>query len=125
MRGRRSRGGVTLLHSCAVLILVYECPHTTVCVLIPFFYFLRTTIYVAGARVWCDAAAQLRYICVLRLVYTCPHTTIYMWQALECGVTLLHSYEKASDYLDWIIGTHGVRFSVGGLKLLVYEALSY
>ena len=27
-----------------------------------------------------------------------------MWQALECGVTLLHSYEKASDYLDWIIG---------------------
>jgi hypothetical protein len=45
-----------------------------------------------------------------------------MWQALECGVTLLHSYEKASDYLDWIIGTHGARFSstsVCGLKLLV------
>jgi hypothetical protein len=63
----------------------------------------------------------------------CPHTnflffsrtTIYVWQALECGVTLLHSYEKASDYLDWIIGTHGARFSVGGLTLLVHAALRY
>ena len=28
--------------------------------------------------------------------------------ALECGVTLLHTYEKASNYLDWVIGKHGM-----------------
>lgn len=33
---------------------------------------------------------------------TCLHA-----QALQCGVTLLHSYEKAAHYLDWTIGKHG------------------
>ena len=28
--------------------------------------------------------------------------------ALQCGVTLLHSYEQAAHYLDWVVGTHGV-----------------
>ena len=123
IRGRRLNWGVTLLHKCAVCVLipVYECPHT---ILHTIFFF--THHYICGRRSrWCDAAAQLRYTSVLRPVYKCPHATIYICGRRGCGVTLLHSYEKASDNLDWIIGTHGARLSVGGLQLLVYEALSY
>ncbi len=75
-----ARGGVTLLHSCAIQV------------------------------------SSDQYISVLILLYICGRR--------GCGVTLLHSNEKASDNLDWIIGTHGARLSVGDLQLLVYEALS-
>eukprot|EP00293_Proteomonas_sulcata_P010982 CAMPEP_0184310124 /NCGR_PEP_ID=MMETSP1049-20130417/24308_1 /TAXON_ID=77928 /ORGANISM="Proteomonas sulcata, Strain CCMP704" /LENGTH=169 /DNA_ID=CAMNT_0026623713 /DNA_START=73 /DNA_END=579 /DNA_ORIENTATION=+ len=29
-------------------------------------------------------------------------------RALECSVTLLYNFEKAKNYLDWQIGTHGM-----------------
>jgi uncharacterized protein (TIGR00296 family) len=33
---------------------------------------------------------------------------------LECGISLLHSFENARDALDWEIGVHGIRLFVDG-----------
>jgi uncharacterized protein (TIGR00296 family) len=34
--------------------------------------------------------------------------------ALECGISLLHSFEPAQNALDWEIGTHGIRLHIDG-----------
>jgi uncharacterized protein (TIGR00296 family) len=33
---------------------------------------------------------------------------------LECGISLLHSFEPAQNALDWEIGTHGIRLNIDG-----------
>jgi uncharacterized protein (TIGR00296 family) len=33
---------------------------------------------------------------------------------LECGISLLHSFEPAADVLDWKIGVHGIRLYLDG-----------
>ena len=51
-----------------VLILLYICPHTTLCVLILPYMCPHTTRYVSSTL----------YICVLILLYMCPHTSIHV-----------------------------------------------
>lgn len=35
---------------------------------------------------------------------------------LECGISLLHSFEPAKDALDWEIGKHGIRLFIDGCQ---------
>jgi hypothetical protein len=62
-----------------VLILLYICPHTTICVLI-----LQSA---AHAR-----SAECGQTCLLILPHLCPHTTM-------CVPTLLHMCPPATTYL--------------------------
>ena len=32
---------------------------------------------------------------------------------LDCGISLLHSFEYASDCFDWEVGKHGIRLFIG------------
>jgi uncharacterized protein (TIGR00296 family) len=34
--------------------------------------------------------------------------------SLECGISLLHSFEPANNALDWEIGVHGIRLFIDG-----------
>jgi uncharacterized protein (TIGR00296 family) len=36
--------------------------------------------------------------------------------SLECGISLLHSFEPGGDALDWEIGVHGIRLFIDGLS---------
>jgi uncharacterized protein (TIGR00296 family) len=36
--------------------------------------------------------------------------------SLECGISLLHSFEPGQDALDWEIGVHGIRLFIDGLS---------
>ena len=33
---------------------------------------------------------------------------------LKCGISLLHSFEKGKDVLDWEVGVHGIRLFIDG-----------
>jgi hypothetical protein len=60
-------------HIC-VRILLYVCPHTTICVSAHYHLCVRTLLYVCPHTTICVSAHY--YMCVRTLPYVCPHTTI-------------------------------------------------
>lgn len=43
-----------------------------------------------------------------------PAITANELTQLECGISLLHSFEDAKDVLDWEVGVHGIRLFIDG-----------
>jgi uncharacterized protein (TIGR00296 family) len=43
-----------------------------------------------------------------------PPITSQELPQLECGISLLHSFEPAQNALDWEIGVHGIRLFIDG-----------
>ncbi len=81
-----------------VLILLYVCPHTTMCPLV-----VSSATSIIWTR-WCSfvSASRYYYICVLILLYMCPHTAmcpLVVSSAKSIIWTRWYSFISASRYL--------------------------
>jgi hypothetical protein len=66
----------------ALLLLLYMCPHTTICVLLLLYMCPRTTTFVSS---YC-------YTCVLMLLCMCSHTSINVSSYYYCTCVLILVY---------------------------------